>query len=221
MSLKKVFLMLLMIAGTLLALYLKPNHKISADRKDFSLEKIVPVSFADWKMIDVGTNAIVNPQQNVMVNRLYNQTLSRTYVSNSGERVMLVIAYGDNQTDNTQLHYPEVCYPAQGFQIVSHVRDTTRVANRVIPITKLIAELNGRIEPVTYWATIGDRVVVKGLDTKFEQLKYGLRGSIPDGLLFRVSSIGHQSQFTIQNKFINDLVANIDDKYLPIFIGSH
>ena len=33
-----------------------------------------------------------------------------------GRQIMLSIAYGEDQRDGMKLHYPEVCYPAQGFQ---------------------------------------------------------------------------------------------------------
>ena len=30
---------------------------------------------------------------------------------------MLMIAYGESQSDRLQLHHPEVCYTAQGFRV--------------------------------------------------------------------------------------------------------
>lgn len=221
MSLKKLLVMFLMIASAIAAIYLQPTHKIAADRENFVLEKIIPSSFDEWTMVEEGSKAIVNPQQELMINKIYNQTLSRTYFNSSGERVMLVIAYGENQSDNTELHYPEVCYPAQGFQIGNHKFDAVNVRSRSIPVTKLVAELNGRVEPIIYWTTIGNKAVRRGVDTKLEKLKYGFKGIIPDGMLFRVSSIGDESQYLIQEKFISDLMKNIDDQYLPVFIGSY
>lgn len=220
MSLKKLLVMFLMICSAMAAIYLEPTHKIAVERESFVLEKIIPSSFRDWEVVEESSKAIVNPQQEVMINKIYNQTLSRTYQKSSGERVMLVIAYGENQSDNTELHYPEVCYPAQGFQISNHKSGAIILSSRNVPTTKLVAKLNGRVEPITYWTTIGNKVVRRGFDTKLEKLRYGFKGIIPDGMLFRVSSIGDESQYLIQEKFISDLMANIEEKYLQVFIGS-
>ena len=47
-----------------------------------------------------------------------------------------------------------------------------------------------------------------GKETKFEQLRYGFRGEIPDGLLFRVSSITPDAEagYASQDEFIHQLV---------------
>lgn len=220
--LKKQFvLMLLMLSASIAAIYLTPTHKIAQDRKDFNLEKIIPKQFGDWHVDDDGVRVILNQQQEYMINKIYRQSISRTYVNSDGKRVMLVIAYGENQSDNTQLHYPEVCYPAQGFQIKKRELSWVAVKGKNIPVTKLVAEQNGRIEPITYWATIGDKVVRPGWQTKVEQLNYGFKGEIPDGLLFRVSSIGDSSEYSVHQEFINELITNIDSKDLPALIGIH
>lgn len=211
--------MLIMLCASIAAIYLRPSHKMAADRNDFNLEKIIPRQFGDWQLVDLGGNAIVNPLQAEMIKKIYSQTLSRTYLNSHGERVMLVIAYGEDQGDNTQLHYPEVCYPAQGFQITKQEFSSVDVAGISIPVTKLVAELNGRIEPITYWSTIGNKVVKRGWQTKAEQLAYGFKGKIPDGLLFRVSSIGGQGQYSVQQKFIKDLMGSVDGVNLPLLVG--
>jgi hypothetical protein len=52
-------------------------------------------------------------------------------------------------------------------------------------------------------------VVVGSKETKFEQLRYGFRGEVPDGFLFRVSTITQDMNrgFTLQQKFIQMLMA--------------
>lgn len=211
MSLKKLLLMCLMIAGAVAAAYLEPTHKIASDRKNFVLEDIVPTTFDDWRMVDDGTKGIVNPQQESLINKLYNQTLSRSYVNSNNERIMLVIAYGENQSDNTQLHYPEVCYPAQGFQITSNMPSLVKTEMGNIKVKKLIATLSNRVEPIIYWTTIGNKVVRGSTETKLEKLKYGFNGSIADGLLFRVSTIdaNPESAYKLETDFINKLIANL------------
>ena len=69
-----------------------------------------------------------------------------------------------------------------------------------------------RHEPVTYWTTIGTHVVLSAIDKKLEELRYGLKGDIPDGMLFRVSSIdtNTQSAFALQESFVRDLLNSLE-----------
>jgi EpsI family protein len=55
---------------------------------------------------------------------------------------------------------------------------------------------------------VGDTVAVNGLKWKIQQLKYGLTGKIPDGLLFRISSIqaDDAQAYHIQDVFTRDLL---------------
>ena len=48
---------------------------------------------------------------------IYNQEASRGFVDPEGHVVMLMVAYGESQSDRLQLHHPEVCYTAQGFRV--------------------------------------------------------------------------------------------------------
>ena len=65
---------------------------------------------------------------------------------------MLAIAYGDDQRDAMQIHYPEVCYPAQGFSLIGKERETlaTDKAN-YSSYPQFLTNLGRRNEPVTYW----------------------------------------------------------------------
>ena len=95
---------------------LVPRKYLSQTRGRFRLEDMVPSRFADWRIDSYNHGGLVNPQTEAMLKRLYSQLLERTYVNSAGDRVMLSVAYGDDQSDvSVQMHYPEVCYPAQGF----------------------------------------------------------------------------------------------------------
>ncbi|MBV5336464.1 MAG: EpsI family protein, partial [Deltaproteobacteria bacterium] len=116
---RNLMLMLLMALAAIFATAWRPSHKLIDGRDPINLQTLVPTAFGDWRE-EVQTSAmIVDPQQKETIDKIYKQTLSRTYINASGERVMLSLAYGDDQRDSMQLHYPEVCYPAQGFQLLS------------------------------------------------------------------------------------------------------
>lgn len=201
---------LIMALAAALAWFLTPTHRL-ADENPIQLESMIPTEFGDW-VVDRNTHSgVVNPQQTDLINRLYSQTLSRTYVnSKTGARVMLSIAYGEDQRDGMQVHYPEVCYPAQGFELTSSRRDTLVLSHGSVPIKRLETRLGDRrFEPITYWTTVGDHAVVGGLNKKIVEMQFGVRGVIPDGLLFRVSTLGRDSRagFEVQEGFIRNLVS--------------
>lgn len=202
--------LLVMVMAAVLAWFVTPTHRLAAMHGSMDLEAFVPKQFGEWRLDTATFSGIVNPQQEAQLKALYSQTLSRTYVNGRGQRVMLSIAYGEDQRDAMQLHYPEVCYPAQGFQLKSKRIDAIHVAEGQIPVRRLETSFGGqRFEPVTYWTVIGDRATLGGLDKKFIEIGYGMKGVIVDGLLFRVSSIDRDTSaaFQLQDRFVNELVS--------------
>jgi EpsI family protein len=220
-SLKHFVIGLCMFATAGVALALKPTTRIADAAPRVDLEALIPKTFGDWKIDETITPLIANPEQEALLNKIYNQTLTRTYVNARHERVMLSIAYGGDQSDNMAVHKPEVCYPAQGFQIVRTAMGTFSTGQGVIPVKRLIATQGRRTEPITYWTTVGDTVAVHGLKWKLSQLKYGLTGKIPDGLLFRISSIqvDDEAAYRTQDAFSRALLGALTPEGKERLIG--
>jgi EpsI family protein len=171
------------------ASHLRPTHYLADTRGDRKLADVIPAEFGEWKQLSVMTG-IVNPQQQQLLNELYTEQVTRSYQSRDGYRIMLSVAYGKNQNDSFQVHLPEICYPAQGFQVLSNERGQLGTDFGAIPVKRLKTTYQSqRIEPVTYWTTIGDHAVQSGVDKKLKEMEYALGGQIADGLLFRMSSI--------------------------------
>ena len=209
---KPLILLVLMLAASGLALALRPIHKTASQGPAINLQAMVPQAFGEWREEPQNTIQMVDPQQKEMIDRLYKQTLSRTYSNASGYRVMLSIAYGEDQRDAVQLHYPEICYPAQGFQIASNHKGELSLPGGTIPVRRLETYLGlQRKEPVTYWTMLGDEAVLGGIDKKVAEMRYGLKRQIPDGMLFRVSSIDPDSMraFELHQRFVSDLLGTL------------
>lgn len=204
-----------MLAASGLALALRPTLKIAEQGAAIDLELIVPRSFGAWREEPQNSVQIVDPQQQEMIDKIYTQTLSRTYINNQGYRIMLAIAYGDDQRDAMQTHYPEVCYPAQGFQLKDKQSGTLTTTDGAIPVTRILTNLGPRHEPVTYWTTIGDRVVRSGIQKKLAEMSYGLNGQIPDGMLVRMSSIDTDAvkAYEMQTQFADDMLGALTPEY--------
>lgn len=178
--------MLLALAG---AHAWRPTQRLADTRPKVNLETLFPRSFGDWTVDAHMPVQLISPDTQAVLDKIYNQTLSRTYVNRQGERIMLSVAYGGDQSDATRAHRPEVCYPAQGFQILSGRDGAIDLGGQKLRVRHLLSRLGGRVEPISYWIMVGNRVTLSGTEQKLAQLSYSTRGVVPDGMLVRVSSI--------------------------------
>jgi EpsI family protein len=189
----------------------RPGHKASERGESMSLEAVVPKDFGDWRQLPEQGSQIVNPETKELLDKLYSQVLARTYADKSGYRIMLSMAYGDDQRGGLQAHRPEVCYPAQGFQLGQIEEGVLPTPFGSIDVRRLTTRLGARNEPVTYWLTVGDQIVQSRFDKRMAEIRLGLTGQIPDGLLFRVSSIDIDAThaFKMQQKFVADMMVAV------------
>jgi EpsI family protein len=202
----------LMFAGSALAVGMRPRKHMADEIGMPDLETLFPKQFDGWR-VDTNIPVILpSPDVQALLDKIYNQVLARTYVNAQGQRIMLSVAYGGDQSDGTSAHRPEVCYPAQGFAISANRAGTLRVADREVQVRRLMSHLGPRHEPITYWVVVGGEVVTTGIGQKLAQMRYGLRGIVADGMLVRVSNIdpdmarGHH----VQERFVADLGRSLD-----------
>lgn len=198
---------LLMCASFAGASIWRPSVKLADLEPREKLETLFPAAFGDWALDTRAPAQLVSPDTAALLNKIYNETLSRVYVNRRGDRVMLSVAYGGDQSDGTRAHRPEVCYPAQGFQVQGSREDVVSLPSSQLPVRRLVAKLGNRIEPITYWVVVGDSIALSGTEQKLAQLSYGFKGVVADGMLVRVSTIGGESarEFAVQQGFIADL----------------
>ena len=85
----------------------------------------------------------------------------------------------------------------------------------------MVAINSNRIEPITYWITVGDHATLPGIGRKWAQLTYGLTGRVPDGLLFRVSSIDVNiaNAYEQQEDFVRQLLTSVPQSSRDRLIG--
>lgn len=212
----------LMLAGAGAAVALKPTTLLADQLPPIDLENQVPRAFGTWRVDEQTSARVINPQAETLLNKLYSQLLSRTYVdTRTGELIMLSIAYGVNQSDALQVHLPDVCYPAQGFEVLDSSFAKIDSGGNEFPVKRLITRMGSRVEPLTYWTTVGDTVVVTSARRKVAQLNYGFRGLAPDGLIFRISSIhaDTRSALAVQKRFVEDLLPSLPDRTRGRIVG--
>jgi EpsI family protein len=211
-----------MAATSLLTVAVTPTPRVPMPHEQFTLAQIIPAHFGAWTVDPSVVPLQPDPGQQGMLEKIYDQTLSRTYVDPDGQRVMLSIAYGGDQSKSLQLHLPEVCYVAQGFQLLGDRDEVLPTRYGALPVRRLVARLHERNEPITYWITIGDKASKSGIEQKLRRLAYGLSGEIPDGMLVRVSTIGANARhaYGVQDRFITALLGALVPGDRAHLIGS-
>lgn len=212
----------LMLSSAAVTQVVTPRVMMADTQSRFELDRMIPERFGDWRVDDSVRPVQVDPDTQAKLDKIYNQTLSRTYVNSDGERIMLSIAYGGDQGDNMGVHKPEICYGAQGFDVTKNGTALLPTAYGSLPVTHLFAVAGARQEPITYWITIGSKATLPGVDQRLAQLRYGLTGMVPDGMLIRVSNLDGNTvpAFALQGKFINDLLQSLDPAARLRLIGS-
>lgn len=201
---------------------LTPKQKVAAFQDSFNLDDLIPKRFGNWTVDNSVAPLTPDETQKELIASLYDQTLARTYVNDAGQRVMLSIAYGGDQSKQLQLHLPEVCYVAQGFDLVEDHAGELPTAYGAVPVKRLVMRQNARNEPITYWVTVGDKAVMSGLGQKYQRFLYNLTGKIPDGMLVRVSTVeaDEKHAYQVQERFVNQMLDALSPKGRGRLLGA-
>jgi EpsI family protein len=199
---RSILVCISLATATVLGVALKPHASTAASLPAIDLQQMVPATFADWRVEPVPSAGVAVDVQ-AEIDKVYSQVLDRTYVNAGGQRVMLSIAYGSDQETGTQLHRPEFCYEAQGFQVLTSQDGSLSTGFGKIPVRHMVAARGARIETVTYWITVGNRVTLPGIGRKFAQLS--------DGMVVRVSTLGEDAAnseaYRLQARFVQNLIS--------------
>ncbi len=223
-SVKKVILAVaIMATGLAGSEILTPRKHWSEKLGNPKYAEIIPKSFGDWQEIPGGATSVVNPVQEENLMRLYSETVARTYIHKpTGRLLMLSVAYGKDQSTDTQIHPPESCYGAQGFRV-----DEKRSYDMASPYGPIkLVQLRTRMghqrkEPVTYFIRVGESIARGSKERNLARLQSAMSGYLIDGLLFRVSEISsNEDSFALQQNFIAELLSNVPAETRRALIGT-
>lgn len=220
--LKQLVIGVAMFAAAGLSVALTPTKKLSDEGPKLDLETMIPLKFGEWAGETAAMPLITPPDIKKTLETLYTQTLARTYVNAQGDRIMLSVAYGGDQGDSLQAHRPEVCYYAQGFTVGEPIVAKMQLSRSELPVAQLVAVQGARVEPITYWITVGDTAIAGQLQQKLAQLRYGLTGRIPDGILIRISNLSRDEKaaYRTHEEFIKAMLAGMNDKDRTRLMGA-
>jgi len=195
------------------------------------LAERIPERFGDWTAEPLSVDPVVLVpgaalEPAAAQTSSYDDVLMRTYRRGDGARVMAAFAYGRRQTQELKIHRPELCYHAQGFDVSSLGARAVRLdRDRSVESLALLTRNRARIEVVTYWIRVGERVAQGPWDIRWTIFSAGLRGRVPDGLLVRASSIaesaqGAEHELAVQHEFLADLYRGTPDATRAFLAGT-
>lgn len=208
-------------AGTAAAL--KPRREVTL-LKGAKMADIVPATFGDWTSLDVGDPYAQNGGEKTLAQRLYNDQVVREYRNNrTGASVLALLAYGQRQSDELQLHRPEICYPAFGYEVVRNEPLTLPLGHGVtVPARRLAADADDRHESIIYWSRMGELIPQDGGQQRSDRLKIAMQGIVPDGLLCRFSSAGEfpEREWGMMAAFVAELVNAVPANQRKVLVGT-
>ena len=184
-----------------------------------TLETLVPKSVGPWTY--VSASGIVVPPEDQLSRSLYSQLLTRVYTNGDAPPVMLLIAQSGGQTGVLQVHRPEVCYPASGYQLSPVTTQNIEIAGKRLPTNRLTAIADGQDEQILYWTRVGRDLPVNWKDQRLAVAIQNIRGLIPDAVLVRVSirSNDATSAFHTLENFVRSMVNSIPQAQRRVLIA--
>ncbi len=188
------------------------------------IEDVIPSVFGGWA--SHGDENLVQPlTKGSLADRLYSQTVARIYSNTELDTaVMMMVAYGDNQSDMLQLHRPEACYPAVGFRVVMSDPATVALSSRVtLPVRRVTVEMTDRRENIVYWTRLGEYLPTDSTDQGRARLRTAMQGYVADGGLFRCSAIASTDEIAFRqlDSFIAELMAAVAPADRPAMLGTN
>jgi EpsI family protein len=183
---RKVLLGLLFGSAAAVAAWRLPRKSLDYLGKQ-KLEDLVPKTIGPWKF--VAASGLVVPPEDQLSRTLYSQLLTRVYSNGDGLSVMLLVAQSAGQTGILQVHRPETCYPASGYQISPVTEHRVQLGDTNLTTNALTATNEGTTENIIYWTRVGDRIPTTWKEQKLDVAEENLRGIIPDAVLVRVSTV--------------------------------
>ncbi len=204
-----------MVATAAIALLLTPTTTLPNTGEP--LANAIPSRFGDWQEIRsplMQVNLTQYRAGETTSNQPYDDVLMRSYQNSAGDVVMLAIAYGRNQRQEVKIHRPDLCYIAQGFDVMSNKPTSIpAISSNSRPITtmRMIASRPGRLEAVSYWMRVGRIFSEDSFSTRAHIFTEGLAGRIPDGVVGRASKVisgEHESELTFRTleQFLAEMI---------------
>lgn len=202
---------------------LRPRGYRRLKPDNIKLSELIPSSFSGWASRDV-SDLVAPKVEGSLVSKLYSESVGRIYSNaDASAEVMMLFAYGDTQSDDLQLHRPEICYPSFGYKITrAETRPIALMAGLEIPARQLVAVSGGVQEIIVYWARLGDYLPVDRKQQQIDRILMALHGLVGDGVLARLSMISSDPEGAVVTlrSFAKALLRSIDPAHRDVLVGA-
>jgi EpsI family protein len=182
------------------------------------LDDVVPKTIGRWSFET--TSGLVLPPDDPYLKSIYTNLLTRVYSDGSGSRIMLLLAQSASQTGFLQIHRPETCYTAGGFQISPLAPHPIQLGNKVVHANAMEAIGNEAPEHIVYWTRIGNLMPLSWREQKIAVAKQNLEGLIPDAILVRISTVSPDTEAARSaiDDFIRAMIASIQPSMRSVLV---
>ena len=195
-----------------------PNKNLDYLGKQ-KLESVIPDKIGRWNY--VSSSGLVVPPEDQMIRALYSQLVTRVYSDGSGPPIMLLVAQSATQTGILQIHRPEICYTAGGYQLSAIEPHVVGLPWGALPTLSMSATSDSRTEQLVYWTRIGDRLPKSWREQRMVVAMDNLRRIIPDAIMVRVSTFGNDKTRALasMDEFIVSLMNSVSPQVRRVFIA--
>jgi len=196
----------------------QPSVKVDYLGKN-KLDQVLPEKMGRWEF--VSSSGLVVPPEDQLSRALYSQLLTRVYSAADGSSMMLLVAQSGSQTGILQIHRPEICYNAGGYQLSEILPHTVRLPWGAIPTMSMSAQNGSRTEQLAYWTRIGRHMPVNWRQQRLAVAIDNLKRQIPDAVMVRVSTISNDRETALASidEFIVTMLSSITPQMRRVFVA--
>ena len=215
---RKVLAGLLFGSAAGLAAWREPHERLDyLGSKE--LEDIVPKTIGRWKFEKA--SGLVVPPEDQLIEALYSQLLTRVYWDGENPAIMLLMAQAASQTGFLQVHRPETCYTAGGYEITPLAPHLIQNGTHAIRASKMDAMINGSTEHLVYWTRVGNEMPQTWREQKLSVARQNLQGVVPDAILIRISVVSPdgQSARRMIDEFVRTMLASVGPDIRRVFVA--
>lgn len=194
-----------------------PNKSVDYLGKN-KLENLLPQKIGRWTY--VSSSGLVVPPEDQMSRALYSQLVTRVYSDGSGPPIMLLVAQSATQTGILQIHRPEICYTAGGYQLSAIEPHMVELRGGEIPTLSMSATSNERTEQLVYWTRIGNHLPRSWREQRLAVAMDNLKRINPDAIMVRVSTYGTDKAQALASvdEFIVAMLGSMSPQARRVFI---
>lgn len=191
-----------------------------SDLPILNLDGIIPKQVGEWTIGNIDN--LLTPQPSSYARSIYEKIAIKHYLSDTSRPITLVLAYGRAQSYSSQLHRPEVCYPASGFKIVKKQDFDLLISEQTLKATYLHATRGARQDGILFWTRIGNNFPTSLTQQRLEIARAAFERRQQDGIVFRLSCpwIGSSETYTKLTTFAGEFSDKLTQQDRRLLLGS-